>query len=210
MLTLALTAASRARGLRQLALIVAAGWAARVAVYIAAAPHWSYTAIDAVTMMFIAPRAVDSKYPGRGIYAVVAAILLFQAGFRLAVTALADAAGPAQWLSDVLAHGLNRTFDLTLLVLIAYSALRLVRRKWPVFHAALWKRDGNSLKRNFAQTLAGYYAEAERLSVDPEDGDAYLAVFFRHFRQAFLGAEAPRDAQQAQRRHAARAPAPWR
>ena len=135
---MALAALSRARGLLFLALMIALGWFAGVAVFLASAYAglslpYMYPVKDGLIAAILLAVALRPNYPGRIIYGAVIFILLTQATFRLILTSLA---APPYWMM----LGLNIMFILILLVISLPSIFRILRVHFPSIHRKIWGR----------------------------------------------------------------------
>lgn len=122
-----MAAASRARGMLWLALIMAAEWAAILSVWLAEqatgeALNFINPVIDAIVAAILLRIAMRPDFPGRAIYQWIVALLLLQALTRLGLTV---------YLPDAVRFVLNRMFEAIWLSIMVYSGLRIRRRRTP-------------------------------------------------------------------------------
>ncbi len=146
--TVALARASRAKGLFYLSLFVAGSWAVGMAVFfweVAAGQKYpfAYPAIDGIAAGLIMVLATRPNYPGRAPLFFVAGLLLIQALYRLTVTAYGVHSPGAELNIPYLVNfGVNRLFEVILISIWVFSALRILRIHHPELHKMIWRSVG--------------------------------------------------------------------
>ena len=190
-----LTAAAftHSRALLYLAFLVAISWLLSVLIYfyeIGSGTSLFYvdTAKDGVIAGLILREAIKPNFARRLIYIIVLSLFLVQAVYSLSITQIYEA-GVSIDLPWWLRFGLNRTFELMLIIMIGYLTLRIIRVYKPQLHGKIWGVPSPPPMRDPTKTsrfLCLWRRLKDEFQTIEDDDDEFLEPVVERFKQEFL------------------------